>query len=182
MYFNSDKKQTFKYCLFYLCNIVKIRHILTQKDAEKVVHVFFTSRPDYFNSFLSGCSNRYLNSLQLIQKAPEWVLTGTRRDYISHVLDSLHWLSVKYIKEFEILHLTYKALNSQAPSYVKVLIVPYYSSRTWSSQNADLLVVPSVSKSRMGGRALGYQNPLLWNHLPVWVLEADTLSTLRVGL
>ena len=33
----------------------------------------------------------------------------------------------------------------------------------------------------MGDRAVIYQAPLLWNHLPVWVQEADALSTFRVG-
>ena len=38
----------------YLCNILKIRSILFQKDAEKLVHAFVTSRLDYCNSVLSG--------------------------------------------------------------------------------------------------------------------------------
>ena len=67
-----------------------------------------------------------------------------------------HWLHVKSRIEFKILVLTYKAPNSQAPSYLKELIVPYYPSRTLCSKNAGLLVVPKVSVSRMGGRALGF--------------------------
>ena len=34
----------------------------------------------------------------------------------------------------------------------------------------------------MGGRAFSYQAPLLWNQLPVWVQEADTLSTWNIRL
>ena len=94
----------------------------------------------------------------------------------------LHWLPVKSRIEFKILLLTYKALNGQAPSYLKELIVPYYPTRTLHSQNAGLLVVPRVSKSRMRGRAFSYQAPLLWNHLPVWVREADTLSMFKSRL
>ena len=67
-------------------------------------------------------------------------------------------------------------------SYLKALIVPYYPSRTLCSQNAGLLVVPRVYTSRMGDRAFSYQAPLLWNHLPVWVQEADTLSTFQSRL
>lgn len=34
----------------------------------------------------------------------------------------------------------------------------------------------------MGGRAFSYQSPFLWNHLPVWVQGADTLSVFKVRL
>ena len=57
-----------------------------------------------------------------------------------------------------------------------------FPNRALRSQTAGLLVVPRVSKSGMGGRAFSYQAPLLWNKLPVNVGEADTLSTLKIGL
>ena len=181
--FNSHIKQISRTAFFHLRNIAKIRHIMSQKDAEKLVHAFVTSRLDYCNSLLSGCSNKSLKTLQLIQNAAARVLTRTRkRDHISPVLASLHWLPVKSRIEFKILLLTYKALNGQAPLYLKELLVPYYPTRALRSQNTGLLVVPKVSKSRMGGRAFNYQAPLLWNHLPVSVREADTLSTFKSRL
>ena len=86
------------------------------------------------------------------------------------------------ITVFKILLLTYKALNDQAPSYLKDLRVLNYPSRTSRSQNTGLLVVSRVSKSKMGGTAFSYQAPLLWNLLPVWVQEADTLSMFQTRL
>ncbi|MDF4316827.1 reverse transcriptase family protein, partial [Vibrio parahaemolyticus] len=181
--FNSHLKQTSRTAFFHLRNIAKIRPILTRKDAEKLVHAFVTSRLDYCNSLLSGSSSKSLKTLQLIQNAAARVLTGTKkRDHISPVLASLHWLPVKSRIEFKILLLTYKALNGQAPSYLRELIVPYYPTRTLRSENAGLLVVPKVSKSRSGARAFSYQAPLLWNHLPVTVREADTVSTFKTRL
>ncbi|KAI3373418.1 hypothetical protein L3Q82_022031, partial [Scortum barcoo] len=47
------------------------------------------------------------------------------------------------------------------------------------SQNSGLLVVPRVSRSSLGGRAFSYQAPVLWNQLPVWVREADTVSVFK---
>ena len=49
-----------------------------------------------------------------------------RRDHVSPVLASLHWLPVKFKIEFQILLLTYKALNDRAPSYLKDLIAGYF--------------------------------------------------------
>ena len=69
-----------------------------------------------------------------------------------------------------------------APLYLKELIVPYQPTRALRSQNSGLLVVPKVSKSRVGARAFSYQAPLLWNHLPVSVWEADAHSTFKSSL
>ena len=183
MSFNTHIKQISRTSFFHLRNIAKVRHMLSLKDAEKLVHAFVTSRLDYCNSLLSGCSNKSLKPLQLVQNAAARLLTETKkRDHISPVLASLHWLPVKSRIEFKILLLTYKALNDQAPSYLKELIVPYVPARALRSQNAGLLVVPRICKSRMGGRAFNYQAPLLWNLLPDSVRGADTLSTFKSRL
>ncbi len=91
------------------------------------------------------------------------------------LLASLHWLPVKSKIKLKILPLN--VLNDQAQSYLQELIEPYFSTRTLRSQGVDLTVVPKISKNRMGARTYGYQAPLLWNHLPVSVWEADTVST-----
>ena len=119
MTFNSHIKQISKTAFFHLRNIAKIRRILSQNDAEKLVHAFVTSRLDYCNSLLAGCSKKSLKTLQLVQNAAARVLTRTRkRDHISPILASLHWLPITSRIEFKILLLTYKALNDQAPLYL----------------------------------------------------------------
>ena len=50
MSFHSHIKQTSKIAFFHLRNIAKVRRILSQSDAEKLVHAFVTSRLDYCNS------------------------------------------------------------------------------------------------------------------------------------
>ena len=181
--FDPHIKDISRSAFFHLRNIAKIRHFLSQNDAEKLVHAFVTSRLDYCNSLLSGCPNKSLKTLQLIQNAAARVLTGTRkRDHISPVLASLHWLPVNSRIEFKVLLLTYKALHGQAPSYLKELVVPYHPNRTLRSQNAGLLVVPRVSKSSLGGRAFSYRAPLLWNQLPIEIRGADTLTIFKSRL
>uniref|UniRef100_A0A674PCY9 Reverse transcriptase domain-containing protein n=1 Tax=Takifugu rubripes TaxID=31033 RepID=A0A674PCY9_TAKRU len=181
--FNSHIKLVSRSAFFHLRNISKIRKLLMQPDAEKLVHAFVTSRLDYCNSLLSGCPNNSLRSLQLIQNAAARVLTGIdKRDHISPVLASLHWLPVKFRITFKTLLLTYKVLRGLAPSYLEELVIPYQPNRPLRSQNAGLLVVPRVSRSRMGGRAFSYQAPLLWNQLPVQVREADSIATFKIRL
>ena len=111
--------------------------MLTKSDAEKLIHAFVTSRVDYCNSLLSGCPSSCLKNVQLIQNAAARVLTRTsRRDHITPILASLHWLPVKSRIEFKILLLTNKAVNNQAPSYLKELLVPYCPQRTLGSQSS----------------------------------------------
>ncbi|TWW77662.1 hypothetical protein D4764_12G0010520 [Takifugu flavidus] len=58
-------------------------------------------------------------------------------------------------------------LRDLGPSYLEELVTPYQPNRPLRSQNSGLLVVPRVSRGRMGGRAFSYLAPLLWNQLPV---------------
>ena len=70
------------------------RHILSQNDAEKLVHSVVSSRLDYRNSLLSSCPNKSFNNLQLTRNAMVQVLTGTnKRDHI--FIRCLHLLPIK---------------------------------------------------------------------------------------
>src|SRR4029434_5367704 len=64
---DSHIKQISKTSFFHLRNIAKIRKVLSLQDAEKLIHAFITSRLDYCNALLSGCSINSIKSLQLIQ-------------------------------------------------------------------------------------------------------------------
>ena len=173
-------KLTCRSAFYHLRNIKAIRNILSQNDAEKLIHAFVTSRLDYCNSLMSGCPMRSLNGLQLVQNAAARVLTRTRRrDHITPVLASLHWLPIKWRIDFKILLLTYKALHGCAPSYIVDLITPYKPSRSLRSSDSGLLTVPRICKNRTGGRTFCYQAPLLWNQLPPLVRVSDSVSTFK---
>ena len=102
--FSSHIKHVTRTAFFHLRSIAKIRNILSQSDAEKLVHAFITSRLDYCNSLLSGCPKTSLKSLQLVQNAAARVLTRVnKREHISPILASLHWLPVGYRIDFKIL-------------------------------------------------------------------------------
>uniref|UniRef100_A0AAZ1XEQ0 Reverse transcriptase domain-containing protein n=1 Tax=Oreochromis aureus TaxID=47969 RepID=A0AAZ1XEQ0_OREAU len=181
---NSHVKEITKTAFYHLRNIARIRQVLSSDTAEVLIHAFVSSHIDYCDALLSGLPKKSFRGLQmLIQNAAARVLTGTRkREHISPVLASFHWLPVKSRIEFKILLLTYKVLNNQAPSYLNDLVVPYHPIRALRSHTAGLLVVPRVFKSRMGGRAFSFQAPLLWNQLPVWIQETDTISTFKIRL
>ncbi len=105
-----------KLILFHLKNIYKMRPMLSMSNTEMLINVFMTSRLDYYNALLVGCSACLINKLQMVQNSAARVLTRTRKyDHISPVLSTLHWLPIKHCIYFKILLISYKALNGLAP-------------------------------------------------------------------
>ncbi len=136
-----------------------------------------TSRLDYCNALLNGCSACLINKLQMVQNAAARVLTRTRKyDHISPVLSTLHWLPIKHCIHFKILLITYKALIGLAPQYLSERSSHYSPPRPLRSQNSGHLIIPRISKSTLGGRSFFYLALKFWNNLPNNVREADTLS------
>ncbi len=141
-----------------------------------LINKFMTSRLDYCNALLGGCSTRLINKLQMVQNAAARVLTTTRKyDHISPDMLTLDWLPIKHRIDLKILLITYKALNGLAPQYLSELLAHYSPPRPLRSQNSGHLIIPRISKSTAGGRSFFYLAPKLWNNLPNTVREADTL-------
>ncbi len=177
-YFPCNKR-----AFFHLRNIAKLRNMLSVSDAEKLVHAFMTSRRNYCNALLGGCPPSSINKLQIVQNAAARVLTRSRKyDHIIPILQSLHWLPIKFCIRYKLLLLTYKALNGLAPAYLTSLLSCYNPTRSLRSQNSGLLVVPRITKSTKGGRAFSYLAPKFWNSLPDNVRGSDTLSLFKSRL
>ncbi len=129
-------------------------------NAGMSIHAFMTSRLDYYNALLGGCSARLINKLQMVQNAAARVLTRTRKyGHISPVLLTLHWLPIKHRIDFKILLITYKALNGLAPQYLSELLSHYSPPHPLRSQNSGHLIIPRISKSTAGGRSFSIYRP-----------------------
>ncbi len=177
--FENHISNVTKTAFFHLRNIAKLRNI-SVSDAEKLVHAFMTSRLDYCNALLGGCPASSINKLQIIKNAAARVLTRSRKyDHITPVLQSLHWLHIKFRISYNILLLAYKTLNDLAPAYLTNLLSRYNPNRWLRSQNSGLLVVPRIAKSTKEGRTFSYLAPKLWNSLPDNVRGSDTLSLFK---
>ncbi len=135
--FDSHFSSICKTAFFHLKNISKLRPMLLMSNAEMLIHAFMTSRLDYCNALLGGGSARLINKQQMVQNAAARVLTRTRNyDHISLVMSTLHWLPIKHRIEFQILLITYKALNGLAPQYLSELLSHYSPPRSLRSQNS----------------------------------------------
>lgn len=86
-----------KSSFYHLRQLAKVKPLLAQQHLETVMHAFITSRLDYCNALYFGVSQFSLRRLQLVQNAAARLLTGTRkREHITPVLASLHWLPVHF--------------------------------------------------------------------------------------
>ncbi|CAH3198673.1 unnamed protein product [Porites evermanni] len=110
---------TCKIAFFRICGITKIRRCLSHNTAKTIVHAYLTSRLDYCNALYYGLPKHLIDRLQLGQNSAASLVSASRKhDHITPILRRLHWLPVHYRSVLQILLLTYKALNGQAPSYI----------------------------------------------------------------
>ena len=120
---------------------------------------------------------------KIVQNATARLLTGTKkREHITPVLSSLHWLPVRFRIDFKILLFVFKSLNGLAPDYLSDLIRVHQPSRALRSGSQMVLEVPRSSLKTKGDRAFSVAAPKLWNALPVNVRTANSLSTFKTQL
>ncbi len=135
--FENHISHVTKRAFFHLRNIPKLRNMLSVSDAEKLVCAFMTSRLDYCNALLGGCPASSINELQIVQNAAARVLTRSiKYDHITPILQSLHWLPIKFCISYKILLLAYKALNGLAPVYLTNLLSRYNPTRSLRLHNS----------------------------------------------
>ncbi|KAF7244380.1 putative RNA-directed DNA polymerase from transposon BS [Varanus komodoensis] len=120
-----------------------------------VTHALVTSRLDFCNTLYVGLPLKTVRILQLVQNRAVRLLTGTGHYvHMTPVLRQLHWLPIEVRAQFKVLVMTYKALNSLGPGYLKERLHPYMPARPLRSAGEALLREPSVKEiRRVGWRA-----------------------------
>ena len=105
-------------------------------------------------SLFYGLPETQLRKLQMVQNSAAMLNTGTRRrDHITPVLFSLHWLPFRQRIEFKLLLLVFRAAHHLCPVYLSSLVIPYTSTRTLRSADQHLLTIPRYHLERYGRRA-----------------------------
>ena len=132
-----------------------IRQFITTYACKTLVNSLVTSRLDYGNALLHGIPKSLTARLQGVQNSAARLITRTRkREQITPVLKSLHWLPVVYRSLYKLLMYTYKAFNSTAPVYLEELVIPYHPRLPLRSESGCLLCVPKTRTATYGNRCL----------------------------
>ena len=123
------------------------------------------------------CDFQTQNTREMSYKAR--TITGARSsaDHITPKLKSLHWLPMEARIIFKILLITSKILNGQSPGYLESLIKEYHPSRAPPSSSRSLLSTPAIKCETHGGRAFSTAARQLWNTIPEYVKNADSVAT-----
>ena len=165
---------------YHLNNIGRIRHLLSDRVAEQLVHAFVTARLDNGNSLLLGITKTQLARLQRVQNLAARIVTRTRRrEHITPVLHSLHRLPVSY-------RIQYKSPTADVQSLQRTgaLIpdrvaqaLPAHPPATLHPQHP--LTVPVTCYATAGDRAFRKAAPRLWNALPATARACTSLNVFK---
>uniref|UniRef100_A0A8C6L0J4 Myosin XVI n=1 Tax=Nothobranchius furzeri TaxID=105023 RepID=A0A8C6L0J4_NOTFU len=110
------------------------------------------------------------------------LLTKQRREHMTPVLESLHWLPVCFRINFKVLLMVFKCLNGLGPSYLSELLLQYEPSRPLRSSGRRLLVIPKVRTQTHGEASFQCYGPRLWNELPEDLRAAENVHVIKSRL
>ena len=100
------------------------------------------------------CSPKHQVRIKMNYVSARLVTCTHKRERITLVLNSLHWLPVIYRSQYKILVYTFKALQGNAPQYLEELVIPYQPTRSLWSEYGAFLAVPTRRGVTYGNRCL----------------------------
>ena len=104
-----------------LRQISSIRHYLSTTTTKTLVCASVLSRLDYGNALLAGCPKHCLNRLQKVQNsAARLVLKAKKRDHVTPLLKTLHWLPVEARIQYKLSLLCHNFFFDSLPSHIPV--------------------------------------------------------------
>ena len=117
---------------------------------------------------------------QLVRYVADIIYSTThKKEHITPVLNSLHWLPVIDNLQYKILVYTFKTLQWTAPQYLEELVVPYQPTRSLRSEPGTFLAAPTACGETYGNRCFRKAAATLWNNLPVTIRNCKTLDTFK---
>ena len=124
-----------------------------------------------------------LKTLEIFNELVVELLSAPRSGTPSAAIFHLHWLPVIYRARFKLPLLVYKALNNQAPEYLKDFLQPYFiTAHRLRSRGQSLLKVPRTRHKTFGDRAFAHSGPSLWNELPFDIRSSPTVTVFKSKL
>ena len=125
---------------YHIRDLRRIQIYLNKATAISVANALVSSRLDYGNSLLFGCSEKYETSLQRVQNYLTRVVTRSSRP----LLKSLRWLPIKSRIKFKLNFLIDKALLMGTPSYLSDLLHFEKCQQTLRSERTKLYTVCTI--------------------------------------
>ena len=171
---------------FQLQNIAHIKRYLDEDCLKMLINSLVISKIDYCNSLYHNLPANQLKKLQDILYRSARLITGSpRRDRITPILIDLHWLPLKARIEYKICVLTFLALKTNEPGYLKEklrkYVLPDTQTQTRYASDIHRLDQPT-SKSKYGDRAFSHSAPRLYNKLQNHIKDSENITIFKKKL
>ena len=152
---------------YHLRVIGRVRHLLTRGACQAAVRSFVLSRLNFRNGLFGGLNYGQFNRLQRVQNsAARHINRIRRREHITQILQSLHWLPIRMRVFFKICTYIFKIMHDLAPDYLNCVVVCYVPTRALRSACDTTLLKVAMSKKTIGQSNFAVTGPRLWNNLP----------------
>ena len=177
-------------CFYHIRDFSRIRRHLTLSTATILANALVSSCLDYCNSLFYSLRLCDLKRLQSVQNTLCRIVTRSSRfTSITPARKQLHWLPIQYRILFKLNLLTFKALHTQSPPYLKSYLVHYTSVYNTRRSNPKQHVLHTIKYNRKLHSSIkqlhhsfAYSAPRLWNKLPLHVRSSSTVGTFRSQL
>jgi hypothetical protein len=181
--FSANVTRTSNACFSMLRRIRSIRRSLTRPLLVSVITSLVLSRLDYCLSLHVGLPSSTLWRLQRVLHASARLVYGASSfDRVTPLLRDLGWLSVKQRIDFRLGTFAFLCRKGLAPSYLSEELIAAtsvpgrYHLRSASSGH---FIVPRVRRPTLGGRSFSVSAAQIWNHLPIDIISACSVSAFK---
>lgn len=185
--FSQHVSSVVRSCYCNIRDFSRIRKYLSLKQSTALANALVSSRLDYCNSLFLNITQKELMRLQRVQNIIcRITLKLPFQSSITQALRSLHWLPVKSRIKFKYNVLTYKALHTGHPAYLREYLKPYASSKGTRRSDPELMYLgiqsfnSRVYKNKTHiSKAFCVAAPNLWNILPTHIRTSDSIDIFR---
>ena len=160
-----------KSCFFQLRQLPSIRRSLSTDARKALVHFFVASRIDHCNAILHGASDDVVRRMQTALKAAaRFVVDAGRRQHMTPILQSMHWLPVKQRIFYKIGIISFHCVCGDGPAYLTEMfsrVSDTFGRANLRSAARGDFVIPRTNTMTFGPRSFRVSGPTFWNMLPL---------------
>ena len=151
-----------------------------------LVTTLVLTRLDCGNASLARLPTCQLNRLQsVLHAAAPLVCVARNYDYVTPLLQELHWLSVPDRIAFKLATVVFRCMHGLAQAYLAETLNTAADvdwRRSLSSGSSTALMVPMTRRRTLVDRAFSVAVAQVWNRLPTTLTSHPSLLSLRKQL
>ena len=163
--------------------IKSIRKYLTKNATETLVLSLVISHLDYCNAILYGVAETDISKMQRIQNmCAKLVLNRGKYESSRQALYDLHWLPIKARINQKLLTFMFQCFIGRAPEYLNDILSKQVSRR--QGLRSEIVAnfdyqIPLNKRKTFSDRSFGTVGPRLWNALPLFLKQSETLDVFK---